>query len=310
MTGQSSNWASALQAPTSYAAAPAAPSAAPLAQPSMLAQLGMYVNKAAQYMGKYPTTFQLSYKSSDTERWTYATIGAGSINIRDQAKQAGLIKAGVTGMLTSLNRDLTKTHSETTVKVEAVNVFVSTQSLITLKDLTSKIAAYLIVAIEEGKIPTPAEVNKKQILDLLKTVGFDLGVPRRRLICVLDGPAERIPAQPALYASLRLRKSSKECYIRFKGVDALALGVPESEIRAFARQEADKAMWSAVSLINQINAAPDEETRDMLGVRLTQQMEFFTLCASDEQWKTILAYRSRKSAESPMRCLCPLLQSR
>ena len=79
MTWQPSTWASALQQPVSYAsAAPAVLSPAPVAEPSMLAQLGMYVNKAAQYMGKYPTTFQLSYKSSDTERWTYATIGAGS----------------------------------------------------------------------------------------------------------------------------------------------------------------------------------------------------------------------------------------
>jgi hypothetical protein len=139
----------------------------------MLAQLGMYVNKAAQYMGKYPATFQLSYKSSDTERRTYATIGAGAINIGDQAKQAALVKSGVTGALASVNRDLTRTHSETTVKVEAVNIFVSTQSLLTLKDVVSKVTDYLILAIEEGKLPSVAEVNKKQILDMLKSAGID-----------------------------------------------------------------------------------------------------------------------------------------
>ena len=146
---------------------------------------------------------------------------------------------------------------------------------------------------------------------MLRTVGLDISA------CLGGGSSASLTAPTLsgflhnlLFTPAYANETFKECYIRFTGVDALALGVSESKIQEFARQEADKALWNAVSLIRQMDAAPDEATRDMLGVRLTQQMEFFRLCASDDQWKTILSIEAVDRLRSDERALCPLFQSR
>jgi hypothetical protein len=214
-------------------------------------------------------------------------VGAGNINIGDQKKQAALIKAGVTGALASVNRDLTKTHSETTVKVETVNVFVSSQSLVTLKDIASKIADYLTVAIQEGKIPTVAEVNKKRILEMLNDLGID---PASITACLGGGSPVAAPQSGSLFNLLftpAYASSFKECYIRFNGLPALVKDgvlVPDTVIQAAAEKEAWKAWENAVGLIRTMaNMDTESSLYEQYAHQLTLQLGYFHLCASDQQ---------------------------
>ena len=96
-----------------------------------LAQIG-------QTLGQYPTKVQVAYKATDKEGTTSATVGQGSINVSDTAKQAALEKSGATGALDKLNRDVTKTQIVTKNTVEAFNVFVSTQSIQTVAAMIGK----------------------------------------------------------------------------------------------------------------------------------------------------------------------------
>ena len=108
----------------------------------MLAQLGQGLAQAGQTLGKYPAKFQLAYTATDKEGMAYATVGAGSINVSDTAKQAALETSGATGALAKLNRDVAKTQIITKNTTEAFNIFVSTQSLGTIATLASKAILY------------------------------------------------------------------------------------------------------------------------------------------------------------------------
>ena len=55
--------------------APTAVAPPPPPTPSMLAQLGQGLAQVGQYLGQYPTKFQLAYKATDKEGITYATVG-------------------------------------------------------------------------------------------------------------------------------------------------------------------------------------------------------------------------------------------
>ena len=95
----------------------------------MLAQIGQTFAQAGQYLGQYPTKVQVAYRATDKEGTTFATVGAGNINVSDTAKQAALEKGGITAALNLLNRDVAHTQIITRNTTDAVNVYVSTEAL-------------------------------------------------------------------------------------------------------------------------------------------------------------------------------------
>ena len=146
--------------------------APPPPTPSMLAQLGQGLAQAGQTLGKYPAKFQLAYTATDKEGITYATVGAGSINVSDTAKQAALESSGATGALAKLNRDVTKTQVITKNTTEAFNIFVSTQSLGTIATLASKAIIYIDDMVSQGKLLPGVGGDAKKVLDYISKYGM------------------------------------------------------------------------------------------------------------------------------------------
>ena len=72
---------------------------------------GLSLAQIGQTLGENPSKFQLGYKATDKQGTTFATVGKGTINVRDTSKQAELEKSGKTGALDLLNRDAARTQS-------------------------------------------------------------------------------------------------------------------------------------------------------------------------------------------------------
>ena len=156
------------------ASAAASPPAPPTL--SMLVQLSQGLAQAGQYLGQYPTKVQVSYKATDKEGTTFATVGAGNINVSDTAKQAALEKDGKTGALAKLNRDVTKTQIVTKDTVESFNIFVSTQSLQTIATIASKAVALIDEMVSQGKLLPGAGDEAKKVIDFIKKYGLPASI--------------------------------------------------------------------------------------------------------------------------------------
>ena len=140
----------------------------------MLAQLGQGLAQVGQTLGQYPTKFQLAYKATDKEGITYATVGAGSINVSDTAKQAALEKSGATGPLAKLNRDVTKTQIVTKNTVEAFNFFFSTQAVSTIATIAGKALIYLDDMVSKGLISADSAAKAKELIRRYENGEFSL----------------------------------------------------------------------------------------------------------------------------------------
>ena len=152
----------------------AAPVNAPPPAQSMLAQIGQGLAQAGQYLGQYPTKVQVAYKATDKEGTTYATVGAGNINVSDTAKQAALEKDGKTGALDKLNRDVTKTQVITKNTVEAFNFYFSTQAVSTIASITGKALIYLDDMVSKGLISADNAAKAKELIRRYENGEFSL----------------------------------------------------------------------------------------------------------------------------------------
>ena len=120
--------------------------------------------------GNTPPRCRLAYKATDKEGTTFATVGAGNINVSDTAKQAALEKDGKTGALGKLNRDVTKTQVITKNTTEAFNLFVSTDSIKTVAAIVQKAAGYIDALVSTGKLSPQDAEQAKKVLNVLLSV--------------------------------------------------------------------------------------------------------------------------------------------
>ena len=190
----------------------AAPVNAPPPAQSMLAQIGQGLAQAGQYLGQYPTKVQVAYKATDKEGTTYATVGAGNINVSDTAKQAALEKDGKTGALDKLNRDVTKTQVVTKNTVEAFNFYFSTQAVSTIASITGKALIYLDDMVSKGLISADNAAKAKELIRRYENGEFSL----RFTPCSSNSGWLRELIFPSAYAA-----NGDGCVLREKGIDGL-----------------------------------------------------------------------------------------
>ena len=314
--GQTGSFAAGDGGWQTYTVPPAPPS------PSMLAQIGGYLNqslnKASQFLGKFPgDKFQLSYKATDKEGTTFATVGQGAITIGDTAKQAALINGGVTGALASINRDLTKTQIVTKNTVEAVNVFVSTDAIKTVIDINKAIGTYIVELIENGKILTEKERQDQKLKDaimngnfsacletngggtggqhgflfnLLFTPAYAAYTPASCVVWFLGGNALYVNGSPTR-TKITIDLSSDPAS---ETSDPSAPGIllPKEAVQAAAQQIVDNYILPGLkqdiaTLTNWANNNPDaagsQAYRD-LSDKVQTELGYFRLCATDSQW--------------------------
>ncbi|WP_376776749.1 hemagglutinin repeat-containing protein [Rhizobium laguerreae] len=134
-------------------------------------------------------TLEGTYQLDDTRQTIRATVGPGTVTIRNEEKQAALEQSGATAPLTDLNRDPDKAYEITRDKHIDLEIYLSTQSVNALAEGIRNAFApggfidrYLI-----GKRLTPEEVaNVKAGVDALVNGGEFVGCGQKQGFNLLD----------------------------------------------------------------------------------------------------------------------------
>ena len=259
---------------------------------SMLAQIGQGLGQFSQFLSQYPTKVQVAYKATDKEGTTFATVGQGTINVSDTVKQAALEKAGRTGALDKLNRDVTKTQVITKNKVDAFNLYVSTEAIKTVAAITEKAVDYISKLLADGKILNANEVD----LNELQKRGVKLGDIS---VCVpADGGGGggnnsgflfNLFITPA-YAG----DNPVPCIVRFNGAEALSKnGVVMSDTdRKQMANDLANTEWQKVLDDQKALAAVDPADKAAY-TRISDDLQihlgYFAMCATDDRWNHSVA---------------------
>ncbi|WP_082366340.1 hemagglutinin repeat-containing protein [Rhizobium acidisoli] len=134
-------------------------------------------------------TLEGTYQLDDTRQTVRATVGPGTVTIRNEEKQAALEQSGATAPLTDLNRDPDKAYEITRDKHIDLEIYLSTQSVNALAEGIQNAFApggfidrYLL-----GKRLTPEEVaNVKAGVDALVNGGEFVGCGQKQGFNLLD----------------------------------------------------------------------------------------------------------------------------
>ncbi|WP_261316876.1 hemagglutinin repeat-containing protein [Rhizobium leguminosarum] len=134
-------------------------------------------------------TFEGTYQLDDTRQTVRATVGPGSITIRNEEKQAALEQSGATAPLADLNRDPDNAYEITRDKHIDLEIYLSTRSVNALAEGIRNAFApggfidrYLL-----GKRLTPEEVaNVKAGVDALVNGGEFVGCGQKQGFNLLD----------------------------------------------------------------------------------------------------------------------------
>jgi hypothetical protein len=256
---------------------PANPPAPPTL--SMLAQIGQTLGQAGQYLGQYPSKVQVAYKATDKEGTTFATVGAGNINVSDTAKQAALEKDGKTGPLAKLNRDVTKTQIVTKNTVEAFNLYFSTQAVSTIASITGKALIYLDDMVSKGLISADSAAKAKELIRRYENGEFNLNFTP----CTSGSGWLRELIFPSAYAA-----NGDGCVLIEKGIGALYTAdgqhidrETEDAIRISASSASVDKIKESINLIENLSSRGfDAGSTSMLTAwrQLQTAMDTFDLC--------------------------------
>jgi hypothetical protein len=276
-------------------------------EPSMLAQVG-------ETLAKYPAKVQGSYKATDKEQTTFATVGNGTVNVRDKAKQAALEKDGKTAGLDTLNRDVAHTQVITKNKTDLVNFYASTDSLITVAKVAQKVGSILAEIIEEGRLLTVKERTAKELKEAAaeaRARGVHLGDVRA---CINGGGSSGGTSGQQgflfnlLFTPAYAADTAVDCFIRFFGEEKLAelmntdadgIHIDRAKLLEKTQQLAGGFLKLAddemATLAGIIRDYPDDyqnrEDYKTLDRRLQDHLSYFALCSTDDQWTKFIGSR-------------------
>ncbi|MBX4948544.1 hypothetical protein HJA95_02795, partial [Rhizobium binae] len=128
-------------------------------------------------------TLEGSYQLDDTRQTVRATVGPGTITIRDEEKQAALEQSAATAPLADLNRDPDKAYEITRDKHVDLDIYVSVQSITAAIDAGKSIADALSDAFAKMAADGKISSEDMQSLNKLQQYANDPEVQKQQAEC-------------------------------------------------------------------------------------------------------------------------------
>ncbi|WP_245483675.1 hemagglutinin repeat-containing protein [Rhizobium ruizarguesonis] len=128
-------------------------------------------------------TLEGSYQLDDTRQTVRATVGPGTITVRDEEKQGALEQSAATAPLADLNRDPDKAYEITRDKHVDLDIYVSVQSMTAAIDAGKSIADALSDAFAKMAADGKISSEDMQSLNKLQQYANDPEVQKQQAEC-------------------------------------------------------------------------------------------------------------------------------